>query len=64
MMMKMKKPKKVAIICARLIEDPEAYQNKTNQDIEKEILHGIGIIPYVAQIEKVTVLDFDNHQTR
>lgn len=53
----MTKVKKVAVIRARLVEDPEAYAGKTNTDIEKEILAEIGIIPYVAQIEKVTVLD-------
>ncbi|MBT0160925.1 hypothetical protein G4O51_13175 [Candidatus Bathyarchaeota archaeon A05DMB-2] len=53
----MTKIKKVAVIHARLVENPEAYEGKTNADIEKEILAEIGIIPYVAQIEKVTVLD-------
>jgi hypothetical protein len=49
--------KKVVFICARLLEDPELYQGKTNADIEKEILEEIGPIPYVTRIEKVTVLD-------
>lgn len=49
--------KKVLFIYAMLIDDPEAYEGKTNADIEKEILEEIGNIPYVAQIEKVTVLD-------
>lgn len=53
----MTKVKKVAVIHARLVENPEAYEGKTNADIEKEILAEIGIIPYVARIEKVTVLD-------
>jgi urease gamma subunit len=53
----MTKVKKVAVIRARLVENPEAYEGKTNADIEKEILAEIGIIPYVARIEKVTVLD-------
>ena len=53
----MTKVKKVVFICARLVENPEAYEGKTNADIEKEILAEIGIIPYVARIEKVTVLD-------
>lgn len=52
--------KKVALITAILIEDPEPYEGKTNADIEKEILEEIGPIPYVAKIEKVTVLDFDS----
>jgi hypothetical protein len=54
----MKKMKKIAFIYASLVEDPEAYKGKTNTDIEKEILHDMGPIPYVARIEKVTVLDF------
>jgi len=53
----MTKVKKVAVIHVRLVENPEAYEGKTNADIEKEILAEMGIIPYVARIEKVTVLD-------
>jgi len=53
----MTKVKKVAVIRARLVENPEAYEGKTNVDVEKEILAEAGIIPYVARIEKVTVLD-------
>jgi hypothetical protein len=53
----MTKIKKVAVIHARLLENPEVYEGKTNADIEKEILAEIGVIPYVARIEKVTVLD-------
>jgi len=49
--------KKVVFIYARLVEDSEAYEGKTNADIEKEILEDMGLIPYVANIEKVTVLD-------
>ena len=49
--------KKVVFIFAHLIEDPEAYKDKTNTDIEKEILKEINPIPYVKRIEKVTVLD-------
>jgi len=49
--------KKIAFITAWLVDDPEAYKDKTNADIEKEILEEIGLIPYVARIEKVTVLD-------
>lgn len=51
------KMRKIVFITARLVEDPEAYKGKTNADIEKEILDEIGPIPYVAEIEKVTVLD-------
>lgn len=55
----MNKVSKVVFIFARLINDPEAYEGKTNEDIEREILEEIGPIPYVARIEKVTVLDWD-----
>jgi hypothetical protein len=56
----MNKVKKIAFIYVRLVEDPEAYKGKTNADIEKEILEDIGPIPYVARIEKITVLDFSD----
>jgi len=49
--------KKIVFIAAYLVEDPEAYEGKTNADVEKEILEEISPIPYVARIEKVTVLD-------
>jgi len=50
--------KKIALITVWLVENPEAYEGKTNTDIEREILKDIGTIPYAAQIEKVTVLDY------
>jgi hypothetical protein len=50
--------KKIVFITAWLVNDPEAYKDKVNTDIEKEIIDEIGIIPYVARIEKVTVLDY------
>jgi len=49
--------KKMVFITAWLVDDPEAYTGKMNADIEKEILEEIGPIPYMARIEKVTVLD-------
>jgi len=49
--------KKIALIAARLVEDPEAYRGKSNTDIEKEIMEETLTIPYVARIEKVTVID-------
>lgn len=49
--------KKIAFITAWLVDDLEAYEDKTNAEIEKEILEEIGLIPYIARIEKVTVLD-------
>jgi len=57
-MSKIKPVKKIVFITARLVEDPEVYKNKTNTDIEKEILQEINSIPYVARIEKVKVVDY------
>jgi hypothetical protein len=57
-MSKIKPVKKIVFITARLVDDPEAYRNKTNADIEKEILQEISSLPYVVQIEKVTVVDY------
>lgn len=50
--------KKVMFIVAQLVETPEAYEGKTNRDVEKEVLSEMPVIPYVARIEKVTVLDY------
>lgn len=49
--------KKIAIIVVKLLEDSEAYEGKSNTDIEKEIIEEIGNIPYMKSLEKVTVLD-------
>lgn len=51
--------KKLVIITAWLVETPEAYEGKTNQDVEEEILEKAPAIPYVARIERVTVLDVE-----
>jgi len=56
-MPRIKPMKKIVFITAWLVEDSEAYKNKTNADIEKEILQEIDLIPYVVRIEKVTVVD-------
>jgi hypothetical protein len=54
--------KKIMFIVAHLVPDPEAYEGKTNEDVEKEIFdelqkQAVPVIPYVAHVEKVTVLD-------
>jgi len=49
--------KKMVFITVCLVEDSEAYRGKTNADIEKEISEEMGPIPYVARIEKVTVVE-------
>lgn len=50
---------KVVVILGRLVSMSEAYAGKTNADIEKGILTEMPAIPYVARIEKVTVLDVE-----
>lgn len=47
----------MVFLTAWLVDDPEAYNDETNADIEKEILEQIGLVPYVARVEKVKVLD-------
>jgi hypothetical protein len=54
--------KKMVFIAADLVEDPQAYEGKTNTDLEKEILSALPTIPYVARIEKVKVLDVDQRK--
>ena len=48
---------KIVFITAWLVDDPEAYKDKTDAEIEKEIMDEIGPIPYVARLEKATVLN-------
>jgi hypothetical protein len=48
---------KMVFITAWLVNDPEAYKDKTDAEIEKEIMDEIGPIPYVARLEKATVLN-------
>jgi len=55
--------RKLAVIVAWLIQDPEAYKGKTNTHIENEILKEAPTIPYVATIEKVTVPDINQTKT-
>jgi len=54
--------KKLAVVVAWLVDDPQAYKGKTNTHIENKILKEATTIPHVATIEKVTVLDIK--QTR
>lgn len=49
--------KKVVFIVAFLTEDPEAYEDVTNADVEKGLMEDARLLPYVAKVEKVTVLD-------
>lgn len=49
--------KKIVFIVAYLVETPEAYEGKSNAELETEILTEMPQIPYVATIEKVTVLE-------
>jgi hypothetical protein len=47
--------KRVIIVC-RLVPTPEAYEGKSNADVEKEIQAEKPTIPYLAGIQKGTVL--------
>lgn len=49
--------RKLAVILAWLVEDPSAYEGKTNADVEKEVLDEMPRIPYLARVEKVTILN-------
>lgn len=51
--------RKLAVIVAWLIPESEAYEGKSNADIEREILEDEPAIPYVMRVEKVTVLDVE-----
>jgi hypothetical protein len=48
---------KRAIIMVRLVPTPEAYKDKSNRDVEKEILEEKPAIPYVAEIERTSVFN-------
>jgi len=41
--------KKLALVVAWLIDDPQAHKGKTNTHIENEILKEAPTIPYVAK---------------
>jgi hypothetical protein len=49
----------MAFIVCRLVPTPKAYEGECNADVAKEILSEAPLIPYVAKIEKVTVLDVE-----
>ena len=51
--------KKMVFIVAWLEEDPEAYEGITNADVEKGLMEDAQDLPYVAKVEKVTVLDME-----
>jgi len=55
--------RKLALILAWLIDDPQAYKGNTNTHIENEILKEAPTIPHVATIEKVTVPDIKQTKT-
>jgi len=55
--------RKLALVVARLVDDPEAYKGKTNTHIENDIQEEAPTIPHVATIEKVTVLDIKQTKT-
>jgi hypothetical protein len=49
--------KKCAVLLARLVLTPEAFEARSNADVEREVLDKKPAFPYVARIEKVVVLD-------
>jgi hypothetical protein len=49
--------KKIVFITAYLVEAPEAHADKSNTTLEEEISAEMHRIPYIANVEKVTVLD-------
>lgn len=48
---------KRVILIARLVPTPEAYEGKTNENIAKEIQAEKPAIPYVAEIERISVFN-------
>jgi len=53
------KVEKRTIIVCRLVSTPEAYEGKTNRDVEKDIVDEMPIVPYATRIDKVLVLDVE-----
>jgi hypothetical protein len=49
--------KKTAFIVCRLVPTEEAYEGKTNADVEKEIQEEMPGIPYVVRVEEVKVFN-------
>jgi hypothetical protein len=48
---------KRAVIIVRLVPTPEAYEGKTNRDVEKEILAEKPQILYGAEVERIVVFN-------
>ena len=51
--------KKLVFVVVWLVEDPEAYRGVTNADVERGLMEEAQGLPYVARVEKVTVLDVE-----
>ena len=51
------KMEKRAIIVARLVPKPEAYEGKSNKAIAEEIKDAGPALPYVAEIERISVFN-------
>lgn len=51
--------RKLVFIVAWLVEDREAYRGVTNADVEKRLMEEAQGLPYVARVEKGTVLDVE-----
>jgi hypothetical protein len=48
---------KRAIIVCRLVPTPEAYEDKSNADVAKEIQEETLAIPYVVRVEEIKVFN-------
>ena len=51
--------RKIVFIVAWLTDDPEAYEGVTNADVEASLREEAWGLPYVAKVEKVTILDVE-----
>lgn len=49
--------RKIVVIVGWLVQDEGAYEGRTNQDLEREVLEEMPPLPHVACVEKVAVLD-------
>lgn len=51
--------RKMVFIVAWLKSDPEAYEGVSDANVEKGHAEKVEGLPYVAKVEKVTVMDFE-----
>ena len=51
--------RKMVFIVAWLMEEIEAHHDVTTADLEEGLMKEVQDLPYVAQVEKVTILDVE-----